>query len=300
MVRCLKKQVKDAEIHYLTKKHFLPVLDFNPYIDKVYAIEEKVGEVVSELKSENYDHIVDLHKNVRSKQVISKLGKPSSTFDKINIAKWLIVNFKINRLPNVHIVDRYFDAVKSLEVKNDLLGLDYFITEKDEVDLKTLPTNFQHGFIGWVIGGKHNTKIYPAEKIIEICKRNSKPVVLLGGPEDVEKGDEIKNAVGDNVFNACGKFNLNQSASLVKQADKIFTNDTGLMHIAAAFNKEIVSFWGNTIPEFGMYPYMPQFPERSEILEVKNLKCRPCSKIGYKSCPKKHFDCMNKIEIKGI
>jgi ADP-heptose:LPS heptosyltransferase len=292
--------VKDAEVHYLTKKQFLPVLDSNPYVDKVYTIEEKVSEVVPELKSENYDHIIDLHKNIRSKQVLSKLNKPSSALNKINVAKWLIVNFKINRLPAIHIVDRYFETTKTLHVKNDEKGLDYFIPEKDEVDLKTLPTNFQYGFIGWVIGGKHNTKIYPAEKIIEICKRNCKPVVLLGGPEDVEKGDEIKNAVGDNVFNACGKFNLNQSASLVKQADKIFTNDTGLMHIAAAFNKEIVSFWGNTIPEFGMYPYMPQFPERSEILEVKNLKCRPCSKIGYNKCPKKHFDCMNKIEIEGI
>lgn len=110
----------------------------------------------------------------------------------------------------------------------------------------------------------------------------------------------IQEVCGDSIFNACGKFNLNQSASLVKQAEKILTNDTGLMHIAAAFNKEIYSFWGNTIPEFGMYPYMPQCPDRSTILEVKDLRCRPCSKIGYQKCPKGHFDCMNKVNVEKL
>ncbi len=154
--------------------------------------------------------------------------------------------------------------------------------------------------MGWAIGGNHNTKIYPVEKIIEACREIKSPVILLGGKEDLEKGEEIKKAIGDRIFNACGKFNINQSASLVQQADKIVTNDTGLMHIASAFKKEIISLWGNTIPEFGMYPYMPGNENKSTILEVKNLKCRPCSKLGYKKCPKKHFDCMNKIDTSSI
>ncbi len=189
---------------------------------------------------------------------------------------------------------------KVWELKNDQKGLDYFIPEKDIVNLNSLPGEFQNGYIGWVIGGKHNTKIFPEERIIEICKTIKTPIILLGGPEDEEKGDRIQKAIGDTIFNSCGKFNLNQSASLVAQAQKIFTNDTGLMHIAAAFKKEIYSFWGNTIPEFGMYPYMPGQESKSHILEVKNLKCRPCSKIGYQKCPKKHFDCMNKVDTEEI
>ena len=180
-------------------------------------------------------------------------------------------------------------------MKNDGKGLDYFIPEKDKVDLKLLPDQFQDGYIAWAIGGKHQTKFYPEERIFEVCKKIKKPVILLGGKEDFDKGERISNSIGGRVFNACGKFNINQSASLVEQADKIITNDTGLMHIAAAFRKEIISLWGNTIPEFGMYPYFPGDEKESHIFEVKNLSCRPCSKLGYKSCPKKHFDCMNKI-----
>lgn len=203
---------------------------------------------------------------------------------------------KTNKLPNIHIVDRYFQAVKNLGVKNDLKGLDYFIPERDEVKSSDLPEGFRNAYVGWVIGGKHNTKIYPEEKVIEAIKQSNYQFILLGGPEDAEKGDRIAQACDSKVFNACGKYNLNQSASLVKQASKILTNDTGLMHIAAAFKKEIISFWGNTIPEFGMYPYLPGEEEKSTILEVKNLSCRPCSKIGFDKCPKGHFNCMKQID----
>ncbi len=300
VVRCLKQQLDGVEVHFLTKKQFVPVLRENPYIDKLISIEENTDEVISELKKQSYDHIVDLHKNFRSKGVIMKLRKPATSFSKINIKKWLAVNLKIIRLPDVHIVDRYFQAVVGLGVKNDGKGLDYFITDADKVELNSLPTKHRNEYIGWVIGGTYFTKIYPDEKIIEVCRKIDKPVILLGGKGDYERGQRIAEAVGANVFNACGKFSLNQSASLVKQADKIITNDTGLMHIAAAFRKEIISLWGNTIPEFGMYPYMPGDENKSVIFEVKNLPCRPCSKLGYKQCPKNHFDCMRKIEVERI
>jgi len=297
VIRCVKQQLSGAEIHFLTKQQNLPLLEANPYIDKLYSISEKIDEIIPELKKENYDQVIDLHKNFRSKGVILKLQKPSTSFNKINIEKWLIVNLKINRLPKIHIVDRCFQAVEKLDVKNDNLGLDYFIPSKDQVTIKSLPVFHQAGFIGWVIGAKFNTKVYPEEKIIEACKRTDKPIVLLGGLEDAEKGERIKNEVGDTIYNSCGKLNINQSASLIKQAEKIITNDTGLMHIAAAFKKEIISLWGNTIPEFGMFPYMPGNENQSHIFEVKGLSCRPCSKLGYKKCPKGHFKCMNELEI---
>ena len=95
----------------------------------------------------------------------------------------------------------------------------------------------------------------PDRNLVTLCGMLKCPVVLLGGKEDAELGEFIRHRVGETVFNACGKTGLNASAALVKHADSIITHDTGLMHIAAAFGKRIVSVWGNTIPEFGMYPY---------------------------------------------
>ncbi|HRB40127.1 MAG TPA: glycosyltransferase family 9 protein, partial [Bacteroidia bacterium] len=98
----------------------------------------------------------------------------------------------------------------------------------------------------------------------------------------------------------CGITSIGQSASLIKQSKAVITHDTGLMHIAAALRKKIVSVWGNTVPEFGMYPYLPVNSVPFSISEVKNLNCRPCSKIGYNTCPKKHFRCMNDMDIQEI
>lgn len=301
IVRCLKNQIMDCELHFLTKKAFVSIVVNNPNVDKVHSIEKDVNEIIPQLYKEDFDFVVDLHNNIRTYLVKKKLKKPSASFNKLNIQKWILVNFKRNFLPDIHIVDRYFKTLESLGVENDNQGLDFFIDENDKIKKSQLPEYHRDGFIGIVIGGKHSTKILPDEKIISICKKINKPIILLGGPDDFEKGEIIQKNFGDKVYNSCGKYSINQSASLISLAEKVITNDTGLMHIAAAYKKKIVSVWGNTVPAFGMYPYLPEaVKENSLIVEVKNLNCRPCSKIGFKECPKKHFKCMNLIDEEKI
>jgi heptosyltransferase-2 len=292
-VRCLKKQVEGAEIHFLTKKQYAPIVENNPYIDKVHVFEGNIPQLLKELKFEFFDHIIDLHHNLRSYRIKNNLPVYAQAFPKLNWEKWLLVNLKINKMPKVHIVDRYMSTTRFFETVNDHAGLDYFIPEADEVDISKIETPFSTGYILFAIGAQHATKRLPTEKIISICKKLGKPIILAGGKDDFETGEKIRSAVGKTVFNSCGSFSLNQSASLVRQSQCVITHDTGLMHIAAAFKKKIISVWGNTVPEFGMYPYLPG--ENSVIVQVENLKCRPCSKIGFPECPKKHFKCMNEI-----
>jgi len=292
VIRAIKKQLK-CELHALTKKQNENLFLNNPYVDKIFTFQKSEKEVIPLLKKEEYDFVVDLQKNIRSYRVRKALNKAFGTFPKLNIEKWLFVNFKINKLPDVHIVDRYFEAVKNLDVKNDFNGLDYFIPAKDDVKLETIDKSLLNGYIAFVIGGQHYTKILPPEKISEIIIKTELPVVLLGGKEDFERGEEVKKLSPEKkVINTCGKYNLNQSASLVKKSKIVISNDTGLMHIAAAFKKPVISVWGNTVPEFGMYPYLPGEEDKVFISEVKGLKCRPCSKIGHNKCPKGHFKCM--------
>jgi ADP-heptose:LPS heptosyltransferase len=296
VIRGVKQQLR-AEVHFLTKKPFASIVENNPYVDKVFFIEKNIDEVKFSLKKENYDYVIDLHHNLRSWQIKRFLGVKSFSFDKINIRKWLMVNLKINILPPTHIVDRYLATVAKLGVKNDEKGLDYFIPQKDEVDIVAhFSTISPTRYIAFVIGAAHATKRLPNEKIIDICKNTSQPIILLGGKDEANVGENIAKESGAHVINACGKFNLHQSASIVKQAALIITHDTGLMHIAAAFQQKIISIWGNTIPDFGMYPYYANGIERNTIVENKTIGCRPCSKIGYEECPKKHFNCMQTID----
>ena len=292
IVRAIKHQT-DFELHVLTKQTYKGIYESNPNVDKVHFFSKSTAECITDLKNEKFDIIIDLQKNIRSHKLKNKLKVKSFTFPKLNIEKWLLVNLKINKLPHLHIVDRYFDAVGSLGITNDGLGLDYFIPAEDEVAPENIDYRLKDGYVGFVIGGQHITKIFPAEKAALIISKISKPVVLIGGTDDRNRGEEIiKLAPESDIINTCGELNINRSASLVNLSEVIITNDTGLMHIAAAFNKPIISIWGNTIPEFGMYPYMPKAKNNYFISEVKGLSCRPCSKLGYQKCPKKHFKCM--------
>ncbi len=300
VVRCLKKQLPDAEIHFLTKVSFATIVENNPYIDKVHVLANSWETMMHALKTEDYDYIIDLHKNLRTMRLKKELGVKSYSFNKLNVQKWVFTNLKWNLMPDLHIVDRYMETVKSFDVVNDGQGLDYFIPEKEETKLNDIPISHHAGYIGIVIGAAHNTKKLPVEKLKELCSKIDHPVILLGGKEDVENGQQIATVDPVKVYNACGKFKLNESADLVRKAKLIISHDTGLMHIAAAFQKPIISVWGNTVPEFGMSPYYGKSEIRNEKFEIRNLKCRPCSKIGYDKCPKGHFKCMNEIPIENI
>ncbi|MES2873688.1 MAG: glycosyltransferase family 9 protein [Bacteroidota bacterium] len=295
VIRCIKEQVDGVELHYLTKKTFEPVVAGNPYIDKLHFLEDSLSATIQDLKLENFDHIIDLHHNLRTFLIKKQLGKPNSSFNKLNWQKFLLVNFRINTLPKEHIVDRYLRTAECLGVQNDGAGLDYFLIGNHHLTLLLPPSHQQ--YIALVIGAQHATKRLPVMRLIELCRLIKQPVVLLGGPEDVERGATIAASSGNHIFNGCGKFKLDQSAFLVKMAGLVITHDTGLMHIAAAFNKTVLSVWGNTVPEFGMYPYMTK---ESHIYEVTGLPCRPCSKIGYEKCPRGHFKCMNNIDLKAL
>lgn len=296
VIRCIKQQLPGAEVHFAVKKSFLPVVQANPYIDKFHLLEGDLKNYTKSIKEENFDFIVDLHQSLRSKYIRRSLKVSSAGFPKKNIQKWLLVKFKINLMPDLHVVDRYFKAAALLGVVNDEKGLDYFIPLKDEYEPAALPLLFREGFTAFVIGAKHATKRLPEHKIISICKKLNGPVILLGGPEDTGTAKNILAACGPQVLSMCGSINLNQSASLVRQAKVVISHDTGMMHIAAAFRKKIVSVWGNTVPDLGMYPYMPGDELKSTIVQVGGLKCRPCSKLGFDKCPKKHFRCMEEID----
>jgi ADP-heptose:LPS heptosyltransferase len=293
VIRCLKRQVPGIQLHYLVKASFIPVLEANPYIDKLHIYGD---HTIEELKQEAFDYVIDLHHNLRSLRIKKALKTTAYSFNKLNIRKFILTTLKMNFLPDVHIVDRYMETVASFGVKNDELGLDYFIPEKDKIKDNDIPASHQAGYIGIVIGAAHNTKKLPLYKLQSLCAAIRHPVILLGGKDDRELGEQIASVDKHKIYNSCGKFNINESADLVRRAKLIVTHDTGLMHIAAAFKKPVVSVWGNTVPEFGMYPYKTAY----DVFEIKKLYCRPCSKIGYRKCPLGHFKCMEKQSVENI
>ena len=299
--RCIKKQLPDAEVHLVTKSSFKIVTANNPYIDHFFYLDDDLTSVIKELKKQKYDYVVDLHNNTRSYRIKRALRKKTFTINKLNIEKFLLTNLNINIMPAEHITTRSLDTVASLAVVDDGKGLDYFIPVKDIVKEHDIPTSHSAGFITIVIGATYNTKKLPVHKLQELCYKIDHPVILLGGKEDNSDAEMIASVDPVKVYNACGKFNLNESADLVRQSKLVVSHDTGLMHIAAALQKPIISIWGNTTPVFGMYPYYGSRSDKQfDTVEVTGLRCRPCSKIGYQKCPMEHFKCMENQDIDSL
>jgi ADP-heptose:LPS heptosyltransferase len=300
----MKLQLPDAEIHYLIKPKFKPVMVNNPYIDKLHVLGDW-EETVEMLRKEQYDYIIDLHHNLTTLRLKRALKVPHYSFYKLNIQKFIFVKLKWNVMPPVHIIDRYLDTVKPFGVENDGMGMDYFISMQDEVRISDIPTSHQAGYIAIVIGASFYTKKLPVYKLQELCKSINHPVMLLGGPEDVDEAVKIAQVDPVKIYNACGKFSLNESADLVKRSKLVIAHDTGLMHIAAALKKQVIAIWGSTTPSFGMVPYygdrfLMSNSRPYDDVQVHGLWCRPGTKIGRHKCPQGHFKCMKKISIDQI
>ena len=295
IVRALKLQL-DAEVHFITKNKFKSVVSNNSRVDKIFTIQKEITEVIPDLQKEKYDYIIDLHKNLRSKRLIISLGVKSISFDKINLEKWLRVHSRLNFLPDVHLVDRYFSGMKKLGIINDGEGLEYYHGQSEQDLVQIIPRT---EYIAIVLGATYYTKRIPKEKIEFIVKNNTLPCILLGGDDVKDLAYELESL--PNVINKVGNLSLNESAALVKHSKYTITGDTGLMHIAAAYKVPTMVFWGSTAYELGMYPYYGKnHPTKSINIVNKNINCSPCSKIGKDKCPKGHFKCMMELNDEDI
>lgn len=294
VVRCISEQIENAEIHYLTKPGYMGLVESNPKIAKVHGLAEKFSETVEAIQNEKFDYIIDLHNNLRTRRLTSQLKVPVSRYNKGNLKKFKMVKFKNRKLKNRHVVERYLNTVVHLGVKDDGKGLEYHFPENYSYNADKVTPLEEGKYVCMAIGGQHYTKKLPIEQLEKICAQTQEQIIIIGGPEDAEVGAHLENK-HSNAVNVAGKSSLNDSAWIVKESKMLVTHDTGMMHIGAALNKKILSVWGNTIPEFGMTPYKAH--NDSRIFEVKDLSCRPCSKIGYDKCPKGHFKCMNEQNI---
>ncbi len=307
VLRCLKEQVPGAEIHVATKSAFADLVRFNPHVHRVHELKEDLSALITTLKAERFDEVIDLHNNLRTSRVKRALGARHHSFPKLNVEKWLLVNLKVDRMPRttdgtepLHIVDRYLSAAAHLGVRNDHRGLELFVPAERQVPLDHLPETHRMGYVAMAIGAAHTTKRLPQHKLVELARMVPGPLVIIGGDEDRPTAAAICNEVGARAYDATGRYDLLGSASLLARSSHVIAHDSGAMHIACAFGKRVVSIWGNTVPLFGMGPYQPQHPQNASVAEVAGLPCRPCSKIGFDHCPKGHFHCMEKQDLRRI
>lgn len=301
VLRCLKQQKPEAEIHYATKVEYSSLVERNPYLAKVHALDVSFPQLIGSLKAENFDLVIDLHGSLRSRRVCFLLGKKTLHFRKKNVLKWLIVHFKIRKsVP--HVVERYMEALTPLGVRYDGGGLDFPVTnEEQEFTATLIPESWQSGFAAVSVGARHATKALPPDKLTEVLNTLGLPIALLGGTAEAATASALLSRLKVPAVNLCGKLSLGMSGAVLERSVGVLTHDTGLMHMAAALRKPMVVVWGSTTPSLGMGPLYPRGEkDKAAFAEVQDLSCRPCHKIGRSRCPKRHFACMQEQDPKAI
>ena len=189
VIRAVNEQIPEAEVHFLVRKEYISVVENNPHIHKLHAYDsENVSQVVEELRNEQFDVVIDLQKTFRSRQVVRQLKCTSYTYQKHNFSKWLCYRLKMNGLPETHIVERYFEAVKMLNVHNDHKGLEFYIPEDQGFEEDDLPMMFDDGFVAIVLAAQHFTKRIPVSKVVEIGSILHKPTAVIFGSTIPEFG----------------------------------------------------------------------------------------------------------------
>jgi ADP-heptose:LPS heptosyltransferase len=230
----------------------------------------------------------------------------SYTYKKESLQKFLLTKFHINFMSGRHISLRCLDTLARFGVKDDGKGLDYFIPDKERLSHSDLPLAHSMGYVAVVIGASYYTKKLPVHKLKELCLKIAYPVVLVGGKEDIHEAEQIASADPIEIYNACGKFTLNESAGIIRDAKLVISHDTGMQYIACAFNKPVIAIWGGTSPKLDVEPfygsrYLNAVHKQMHVnMLVPGLLCQPCSNYGTATCPAGHFKCMEHQDVAKI
>ncbi|HTF19461.1 MAG TPA: glycosyltransferase family 9 protein [Chryseolinea sp.] len=307
VIRALRIDLDEITVHVLVRPETAFLLTENPYVAKVQSF---TGVFASwkKLMEEGYDLIINLDEGWRTRILSRFIMAPEHRLATRHWKKWLMVRLKINQISSKHAVERMMDVIRPLGVKGDHLGLDYFIPAHDKVSAHWLPEAYRRGYVVFCMSAPFFTRKLPLDRMIELCDKIRKPIVLLGTNEDHDNAEVIWSffsgsgtlrlqrnesvfSTRTQIYNACGKYSFNQMASIIKQSWAVFTFDNDFVPVASAFRKQVFGLWGNTSSLFGNYPYRTRYT----IMEHTDLECRPCSAHGFDQCPKGHFKCMRDI-----
>ncbi|MFA6468157.1 MAG: glycosyltransferase family 9 protein [Bacteroidota bacterium] len=314
LLRVLRKAVgNDARIDFVVRKEYAELVRYNHHLSIVHEYDVATGykglqDLALQLRAEHYDLVIDIHDSIRTKFLRAACTtKNVVVMDKRKLERWLMVNLKRNAYSdNLTVAERYIETVENYGIKNDNKGLEIFIPDSTLFEISgkmgKLRLDRFEKVIGICPGSKHFTKRWQKEKFADVAVRAvtelKAKIHLFGGPDEWEDCEFVRQEVArrvssESVTNFAGEFSLLESAAALEFCDAVVTNDSGLMHLAAAKQKKIVAIFGSTVKEFGFAPYGTE----SIVVEKNDLDCRPCTHIGKKECPKIHFKCMTDIDV---
>ena len=309
LIRVFRRTFPDCRLDFAVKTTYADLVRHNPYISNVIAFPEKgsfaeLARMRTMIRETGYDLIMDIHDSIRSRVIT--FGHPRTVrINKRKLARFLLVKTGLNMYARLGgspgVAERYLEPVRSLGVVDDGNGPEVFFPAGTELMADSLLGGREGQFVGVAPGSIHWNKMWPPDRFarvaLTIALEKRAGVILFGSAREKDRCDEIENILRTEqpdlaVVNTAAKTSLLEVAALMDRCLVVLTNDSGLLHLAAARKRPVVAVFGPTVKEFGFFPT----GTRSRVVENPTLNCRPCTHIGLNECPKGHFRCMTEIE----
>lgn len=299
LVESLKQNDSKNQIDVLVKKENSAVLKNNRNINAVYTLDkskkiQSIFSLIRKFRKNEYDIVINLHRFASSGLITSLCkGKEKRGFRKNPFSWFYSKKFDHSIENGIHEVDRNLSIIEDL-VTETIRRPHIDIAEEIYKELLPYQTKTYYCLAPASVWETKAAPISVWKKLIETLSIDDCHIFLLGGPDDFEKSEEVKNEFKNSqVSNLCGKLSLIESAGLMKNAKRNYVNDSAPLHLASAVNAPVSVFYCSTSPKFGFGP----LSDDSQIIEVSNLACKPCGLHGHKTCPKGHFKCGNDLSL---
>jgi heptosyltransferase-2 len=318
LLRVFHRRFPESRIDFLVKERYAGLVRHNPNISRVIAFPERPGsgdlhELRASLSDTRYDLVLDIHDSLRSRYLCLGM-KNVRRINKRKLARWVLVRTKwdvyswFGGAPGV--AERYLETVHDLGIADDNGGLEVYVPAEVKLHIDTIleEAGIRKGesSIGVCPSARHSNKIWLKERFAEaatiLASENGWPVVLFGsGESERERNNDIATMIAHKspdarVVNLADRISLIETAAAMERCSLVISNDSGLMHLAAACKRPVAAVFGPTVREFGFFPH----GTRSTVIENAGLSCRPCTHIGLDHCPKGHFRCMKDIPSEAV
>jgi heptosyltransferase-2 len=301
LLRAIKQTFPSSQVSFVTRERYRDLLENNRHIDQLFLLPEpgRINQLIGlreKIQEFNPDTIVDLHGNIRSIILKSTLPGSRYRYPKETLRRWKALWKKEAEKKQVQTVpERYFSAIRSLNILPDKEGLEFFgeETENDHEVIGQAGLSLNKPYIILAPGAGRPTKSWPPEyfaSAIDILEEKHYHTALIGSLAEKKLCHQIDGMSTCSPAILSGELSLKQTGIVLRHAAGAICNDSGMMHLATAVKTPVAALFGPTTEIFGFYPYRAT----AKILEV-DLPCRPCSRHGAYKCRKEHFRCMRDI-----
>jgi ADP-heptose:LPS heptosyltransferase len=291
------EQNPDVEIIMVSRSNFEALFaDIPNVIFKGVNLDDYKGffglnRLANELIKEFHPNLIaNLHDVIRTKILDKIYSTKGFKVFKINKGKeekeHLTDIWNLNKIQLKRTVERYADVFREMGFQ---------VTLSHELR----PAKFNKSGIGFAPFAQHKGKMLPLEKSYELAKILSlKNTVYFfgGGKAEAEILEKWEKEI-PNTRNLAGKLNLTEELDTIAKLELMISMDSANMHLASLVGTRCVSVWGQTHPYAGFLGFGQS---EEDVVQVKDLTCRPCSVFGDKECFRGDWACLEELNIQKI